>query len=364
MPQGAGKVAIVHDALCVSGGAERVALFLAKAFPEAPLYTSVYLKDKTYPEFQQMGVRTLHYSGLVHSERGFKLLWPLWFRMIRRLDLSRFDTVISSSTYLAKYIQVPKTTRHIAYLHAPFRLLWKTGSYTKESLPVSGAGLNIVKRSLPKLQQMDLEATRKIPKILANSENMANEIEKVYDRKAEVLYPPVELNQYDATQPREDFYLTVSRLISHKRVDLAVRACQQLGKKLVVVGDGPELESLKTIGGGGVRFAGRVSEEELKKLYSSAKALLFCSEEDFGLVPVEAQASGLPVIAYGKGGALETVTDGVSGIFFAEQAVDSLSEAMLRFETRQWHADEIRKSVAKFDVEHFNEELRRIAAQS
>jgi len=357
-------VAIVHDALCVSGGAERVALYLAKAFPGAPIYTSVYLPEKTFPEFKSLDVRTLPFSNLAKSERGFKVLWPLWYKLIQKMNLSQFDTVISNSTYLAKYIRVPESMRHVAYIQAPFRWLWKPNSYTEESLPLRGLPMAAAKGLVPRLQKMDVERTREIPTILANSRNMAAEIERVYDRKAEVLYPPVTMEEVPLQKEKSETYLTVSRLISHKRVDIAVEACSRMGRKLIVVGDGPEKAKLQQLGGSSVEFSGRVSDEELKQLYGSARALLFCSEEDLGLTPVEAQAAGTPVIAYGKGGALETIQDGVGGLFFEKQNPESLMEALKVFESCSWNAAEIRESVRKFDEGQFLMRIQQIVAET
>jgi glycosyltransferase involved in cell wall biosynthesis len=202
----------------------------------------------------------------------------------------------------------------------------------------------------------------RVAAIATTCRNMARAIAECYDRQAEIIYAPVRLSDYriGSGQPNApgDYYLTVSRLVSHKRVDLAVRACRQLGRRLVVVGDGPELDALRALGGGQVTFAGQVDAAALVDLYAGCRALLFCSEEDYGLAPIEAQASGRPVIAYGAGGALETVIDGQSGIFFSEQTTESLAAAIERFERQAFDPIRVRDAVARFDVEPFIRHLR------
>lgn len=352
------RIAIVHDALCVSGGAERMAVWLARSFPQAPVYTSVYLPEKTFAEFKTLQVNTLPFARLIKSERHFKLLYPLWYFLIQRNDFRDFDVVLSSSTYLAKFIRPVASVRHVCYLYAPFRLLWKPESYTPESLPTRGAATSLVKRVIPLLGRWDLKRTREIPKLATTCRNMADEILKVYHMPAEVIYPPVEMPPKIVTGQREDYYISVSRLISHKRVDLAVKACTRLRKQLVVVGDGPEKDRLIQMAGDTVHFAGRVSDEQLQRLYRGARGLIFPSYEDYGIVPLEAQAWGVPVIAFGRGGVLETIQEGVSGIFFGQQDEDSLVEGITRFEKNHFDVKRIRDWAAGFNVEKFMAKIR------
>jgi glycosyltransferase involved in cell wall biosynthesis len=231
------RIAIVHDALCVAGGAERLVLWMAKAFPGAPIYTSVYLPAGTFPEYRQLDVRTLPFARFIRSEKQFKLLFPLWLYLIQRLDFSDYDVVLSSSTYLAKFITPAQGVKHACYLYAPFRLLWKPGSYSAESLPTPKAASGLVKWIVPLLRRWDLRRTSAIPQLATSCRNMADEIQKVYGRASTILYPPVELPAEVPDREGTDYYLSVSRLISHKRVDLAVQACVPTGRKLVVVVD-------------------------------------------------------------------------------------------------------------------------------
>ncbi len=357
------RIAIVHDALCVAGGAERLVLWMAKAFPGVPIYTSVYLPAGTFSEFRHRDVRVLPLARFIRSERQFKLLYPLWLYLIQRLDFRDFDVVLSSSTYLAKFITPAPGVKHACYLYAPFRLLWKPESYSGESLPTPVAASGMVKRIVPLLRKWDLRRTRAIPKLATSCRNMADEIQKVYSMPAAILYPPVEIPAEIPAREGTEYYLSVSRLISHKRVDIAVKACAQTGRKLVVVGDGPERAKLEQMAGEGITFAGRVSDEQLQALYRGAKGLIFPSYEDYGIVPLEAQAWGVPVIAYGKGGSLETVQESISGMFFDRQEVDSLVEALNRFEAASFDPEQIRRWVSRFDVKSFMRGLQEFVMQ-
>lgn len=347
------KIAIVHDALCVSGGAERLVLWMVRAFPDAPIYTSVYLPANTFPEFRDLDVRTLPLAGGIRTERQFKLLFPLWLMLIQQQHFSDFDVVLSSSTYLAKYIRPASSVRHACYLYAPFRLLWKPQSYSPESLPTPQATSGLVKWASSLLRNWDVKRTREIPRIATSCRNMAQEIQQVYNVPSTILYPPVDVPTELPVENREDYYLSVSRLISHKRVDLAVAACKRLGKRLVVVGDGPERSKLEQMSDGSITFLGRVDDDKLRELYRKARGLIFPSYEDYGIVPLEAQSWGAPVIAFGKGGSLETIQEGVSGIFFDRQDVDAVVEAIQRFEASSFDPVKIHQWVSQFNVESF-----------
>lgn len=352
------KIAILHDSLCVPGGAERLTLALAHTFPDAPIYTSVYLPEQTFPEFKNYNVHSLPNSKFVHSERQFKLFYLLWLAELQHVHFSEYDLVLSSSTYLAKYIRPAAGVTHKAYIHAPFRFLWKPESYSDSSLPTPKALTELIKLFLPVLRRIDLRETQKIPYLATNSLNMAHEIKKIYQREATVIHPPISLKAFPLrAEPGGNYYITVSRLISHKRIDLAIQACNSLRKRLIVVGDGPEKKKLEQIAGDTIHFTGRMDDRQLLELYSGAKALIFPSYEDYGIVPLEAQACGKPVIAFGKGGALETIQDQVSGIYFKEQSVESLIDGILRFEKMRFWPEQIWKWAGQFDESIFSQKM-------
>jgi len=352
------RVALVHDALCVRGGAEKLVLWMKKAFPEAPIFTSVYLPEKTFPEYRNFEIHTLPLSGLINNENQMKLLYPVWYHGFKTLDLSEFDLVLSSSTYLAKFISPPPQVKHISYINAPFRLLWRPESYTTNSRSSFKYLATILKPFLPLIRNLDRKLTRQITKIAANSENMAKAIMDIYQMPATVIYPPVDLEEFSPSKEKGTYFLSVSRLVSHKRVDIAVDACTRLGKDLVVVGDGPEMEHLKKSAGPTIRFVGKVNSDELSVLYSQARALLFPSEEDFGIVPLEAQASGIPVIAFGKGGVLETVLEGETGLFFKSQTTNDILDSIIQFENMNFNKKLIRDWVKKFSGTNFINGIR------
>lgn len=351
-------VAIIHDALVVPAGSERVALNFSNLFPDAPIYTSAYLPDNTFSAFKNRKIHTLPFSKLVKTEKLFKILYPLWLIEISRLDLSKFDIVISSANYLAKFIRPGVQSRHICYLHNPIRFLWKRQVYTKDSLPYGSISLPILNFVIPLLKRFDIEKTQMIDHLLTNSRNTANQIEQIYHRRADVIYPPVEVGFYEISNTPSDYYLYAGRLISHKRVDIAIKACKNLRRRLIIAGDGLERKNLQDLGGEEVLFIGRVTDQQLKNLYMNCKALLFPSDEDFGLVPVEAQASGRPVIAYRSGGALETVIEGETGLFFNEQNEGSLMDAIQQFETMCFDPLRIRKNALNFDTSVFRKKFQ------
>ena len=358
------KIAIVHDALVVPAGSERVALFLSEVFPKTPVYTSAYLPENTFPEFKGKEIHTLPFAGIVKNERQFKQLYPLWLLEFSLLNLSGYDVVISSANYLAKYINPPKSAIHICYLHNPVRFLWKPKAYSAQSVPFGEAGLAAVRLLMPVMKNYDIKKTRKIDRLITNSKNTAAQIKEIYQKDAEVIYPPVDVRSFSISETPGDFYLYAGRLISHKRVDIAIKACAQLQRKLIIAGDGLERGKLEELAGDSATFLGKVSDEEMKNLYANCRALLFPSDEDFGLVPVEVQAAGRPVIAYRAGGALETVIDGKTGVFFNEQTEESLKNAILRFELMHIAPGLIRENAMNFDISTFKQKIMVYVNQS
>ena len=357
------NTAILHDGFTVAGGGERVAIELCRALPASQLFTSAWLPSASFAELAALKPRLLPGARLARSERVFKLLFPLWFLGFRTLNLQGCNLVFSSSSYLAKYARVPAGVAHICYLHNPFRYLWSRGSYSSSSLPLAGAALKLTDRLLPLLRRLDIRYTRELTHVLANSQHMAEKIRAIYDLTAEVVYPPVDTAAFCALKNREDFYLYVGRLVNYKRADLAIEACRQLGRKLLVVGAGPEEQVLKKMPAGEARFLGRIADQELKDLYARARAVIFPGYEDFGLIPLEAQAAGCPVIAYGAGGALESVIENESGVFFRQQNAAALVEAILQAEKIRFSPQAIRKNVLRFDTKVFAQKIRAIAAR-
>ena len=358
------NIAIVHDALVNRGGAERTLTFMCEAFPDAPVFTSAFLPDSTFQEFRLRTIHTLPGASLVHTERRVKQLLPLWIWGFRHLDLRDYDVVLSSTTFAAKYVNPPATIPHLCYCYVPFRWLWKPAAYSAQSVPLNGLFAQMASYARPMLCRVDFQAMQPITRIATSCQNMAREIDLSYQRDSEVIYPPIRVSDYHVGNGSGEYYLCVSRLISHKRVDLAIRACQQLGRRLIIVGDGPEREHLMAMSASTTTFAGRVSDAELHNLYSTCQAVIFPSHEDYGIVPLEANASGRPVIAYGAGGVLETLVEGITGIYFSHQEVEDVVEAILACERIRFDSWAIRQEVERFDVAHFVEKLRAFVQDS
>ncbi len=244
------RVAIVHDALINTGGAERVVTFMMETFPDAPIYTSAYVADETYPIFRSAAVFTLPGAGFVHNERRCKQLFPLWIMGFRHLDLSQFDVIVSSTTWGAKFVK--SAGRHVCYCYAPFRAAWKSQAYAATSDPygvlrMKGVlGMALIRLASAPLRSLDYKAMQAVSRIATTCRNMADEIASIYHRQAQVIYAPIRVADYHLAESEGEYYLMVSRLMSYKRVDLAVEACEVLGRKLLVVGEGPEKRRLIT----------------------------------------------------------------------------------------------------------------------
>lgn len=346
------KIAIVYDRINKFGGAERVLQVLKEAFPDSVLYTSVYdPKKATWVGDWEVRTSVLQYVPFAKNHHEwFGWLMPLAFET---LDLSAFDVIISVTSEAAKGIITRPGQVHLCYCLTPTRYLW---SHTHEY----GRGrFGWLKRLFfTRLRDWDYVAGQRPDRMIAISSHVAARIEKYYNRKVDqIIFPPVSLSktQYPMPQTRREYFLVVSRLVPYKRVDLAVQACISANQKLVIVGTGSDMHRLKTIAQGSslITFAGFVAEEKLKGMYQGAKALLCPQEEDFGIVSVEAQDSGIPVISYAHSGVAETITPEKTGLLFESQTVDSLIKALQKYESIGWDGKEIHDSVTRFDREHF-----------
>lgn len=351
------RIALVHDALVNTGGAERAFAYMCEAFPEAQIFTSVYLPDRTYDAFAARAPLTLWGSSAARSERATKALLGLWILGFRSLDLSEYDVVLASTTFAAKYVRVRDTAVLACYCYAPFRWLWKPEAYLPGA--TQRATLVPVAHALgAPLRWFDRGATRRATRIATSSRFMVEEIRHCYQREAEVIPPPIKVDEYHLQAGPGEYYLSVSRLTPHKRVDLLIEACRRLGRALVVVGDGPDRDRLSGVADGSVRFEGRVSDARLRELYAGCRALLFASHEDYGLVPLEANASGRPVVAYRAGGAVETMIEDETAFFFDEQSVASLADGIERFERATVRPERIRELSRRYDLAEFKRKIR------
>ena len=357
------KVAIVHDWLVSYAGADRVVDCMHHVFPDAPIYTLVYDKDKMPAWFRDYDIRTTWIQKLPFATKLYKKLLPLMPGAFEALDLSEYDLVLSSSSSCSKGVITRPDAVHICYCHTPIRYVWDFYyTYRANANPLVRA---VMPGQMHKLRQWDKCAADRVDYFIANSRYIAQRIKKYYRRDSDVIYPCVHINQSPFVQ-KEDFYLVVGRFTWYKRIDLAVAACTKLGRRLVVIGAGDEESRLRAIAGPTVEFkGGGLSDEEVRDYYLRAKAFLFPGEEDFGITPVEAQSAGTPVLAYGRGGACETVEDGRTGLLFHAQTVDSLAECIEKFEAEgvACTKEEIRAHSLSFSEERFEAQLRAYCAR-
>ena len=349
------RIALVHDDLVQWGGAERVFLEISNIFPEAPIYTSVFDQSNSIlvEKFSGKEIKTSFLQKVPFWRDLYKALLPFYPLAFEQFDFTEFDLVISHGTRFAKAVITKPGTLHINYCHTPPRFLW--GFSGEKVFPILNPYFSF-------LRKCDLVFAKRVDYFWAGSKNAHDRIKKVYGEDCEVLYPFVDLERFkDLDSFDGDYYLVIARLNSYKRVDLAVKACQDMGRKLKVVGDGMEMGKLETKRQrdkeNEIEFLGSMSEEAVLSLLAGCRGLIVTAEEDFGLTSLEAQACGKGVIAFGKGGSLETVIDGETGVFFEEQSVDSLKKGLEKFEKLKIDPDECKETAAKFSKEKFKKRL-------
>jgi glycosyltransferase involved in cell wall biosynthesis len=352
------RVAVVHDWLTVPGGSEQVVLELLEMFPQAELFTSVYDPAPWPSEITSRPVHASYLSRIPGASRHYPKLLPLMNSAFHSFDLKGFELVLSSSHACAKNVRKPAGALHVCYCHTPMRYAWEEGFLAGEDVP--RAARLVLPPVLAWLRRQDRAGAAGVDVFVANSAHVAERIRRYYGRDSEVVHPPVHVGHFLGLQRRPaDFYLAFGRVVPYKRVDLAVGACAGLGRPLKVAGDGRALEAVRSRAGGaaGIELLGKVADGERDELLAGARALLFPGEEDFGIVPVEAQAAGVPVIAYGVGGAVETVEDGVTGALFGEQSEAGLAAAIERFEGMALDERALRENAERFSRERFREHL-------
>lgn len=356
------KIALVHDFLNQLGGAERVLFTLSKIYPRAPIYTLDYNARATQNKFAGKKIITPKYPWFIRI-MPYRLRLFYYPIAIEGFDFSQFDLVISSSNAWSKNIITPPQTTHICYCHSPARYLWDwTHEYARENELDRGLRGILYRAMILPLRLWDYYGQNRVDYFVANSQNTARRIAKYYRRDARVIYPPVEIRGKPIKGSR--YFLIVSRLSAYKKINLAVEACKILNLPLAIVGTGGEYKKLQKISRRykNIRLAGFVHDRELKKYYRDAMALIFPGEEDFGIVPVEAMGFGKPVIAYKKGGLLETVIENKTGIFFTNPSVPSLCDALIRFQKikDKFNANFIAQHAQKFSEEKFVREIKKI----
>ena len=352
------KVALVHDYLNQMGGAERVVMAFHQMFPDAPIYTSIYDPRRVDPAFQEMDIRTSFMQRFPLVTRHHQPYLPFYPFAMESLDLGDYDLVLSSSSAFGKGVITRPGTMHICYCHTPMRWCWNYREYVERE-QLGGLARRVLPLLMSGLRVWDQVSAMRVDHFIANSPVVAERIQKYYRRDAVVIPPPVEVNRFpfDAATEVEDYFLIISRLIPYKRIDLAIEACNRLRLPLVIIGGGRDLERLKSLAGPTIRFLGRLSDQEVVQYYARCRGLLFPGEEDFGITPLEAQACGRPVIAYGSGGALASVVEGITGVFFYEQTVESLATVLTSFDERRYDPQTIRSHALEFDMPRFHRRI-------
>ncbi len=358
------RVALVHDWLNGMRGGEKVFEVLCELFPQADVFTLFYEPQKVSPVIRSMKVEEWWAAKWIPlSRRFYRWFLPFLPGAVENFPIRNYDLVISTSHCVAKGIRPePETTLHVSYCFTPMRYLWdKFDDYFGERWRPSSLAMRLLRRPL---QEWDVKSSVRVTHFLAPSEYVRERIRRIYQREAIVLPPPVDWNRYSMIERLpSDFFLVVSALEPYKRVDVAIEACNRLRVPLKVVGTGTQLKRLRRLAGPTIEFLGWVSDSQLAALYSCARALLFPADEDFGIVPLEAMASGCPVIAYRKGGALETVVEGQTGVFFDYQTPESLSEAIEKFEKMSFDEEFGRRHAQRFARDVFKERLKDVISK-
>jgi glycosyltransferase involved in cell wall biosynthesis len=359
---GSMKVALVHDWLTGMRGGEKCLEVFCELFPKATLFTLIHNRGALSPTIEAMEIRTSFIERLPGARRSHQRYLPLFPAAVERWDFSGYDFILSTSHCVAKGARPPRGALHVCYCHTPMRYVWEffddyfrgpgSGLATRAIMPVVASGL----------RRWDRGTAVRVHRFIANSRYVAERIRRIYGRDADVIHPPVDTERFRAHAPagtkRGAPLLVVSKLVPYKRVDVAIRAAVALGAPLRVIGDGPERARLEAIAGPTVRFDGWVDDARLAEAYRGARALLFPGIEDFGIVPLEAQASGVPVIAFAEGGALETVVDGATGVLFAPRTVEALVEAIRRLDRLEFDPVRARAHAERFARPRFLEEVR------
>jgi glycosyltransferase involved in cell wall biosynthesis len=359
------KTAIVHYWLVTMRGGEKMLEALLEVFPDADVFTHVYDPSALSPLINSHHIYTSRINRLPFAKKLYQFYMPLMPNALMDFNLQGYDLVISSESGPAKGIVPNPNAFHLCYCHSPMRYLWDMyHEYFRKSNPFVRF---FMKKMIPSLRLWDICSANLVDRFITNSHYVEKRIRRVYRREAEVVYGPVSIEKYlDIERKPEDFYLFFGQITGYKRADIALDACVKSGRKLIVAGAGADKKTIRKYGASGlVRFLGRVSDEEAASLFSRARALLFPGIEDFGLIPVEANAAGCPVIAFREGGVLDSVKENITGIFFDEQTDDSLIEAMERFETAEssfLDRERFTAQVRQFSREAFKERIRRIVA--
>jgi glycosyltransferase involved in cell wall biosynthesis len=350
------RIAIFQDYLAQNGGAERVTEAIHQALPEAELHTTMAVPERISPYLRELEPATTWMQALPAKAKLYRHYFLLYPFAVEAAHLEEFDLIVSSCCGYAKGVRRGENGVHVCYCHNPMRWVWRFPEYMqreKFSRPMKAALRWMVKG----LKQWELRAATRPDYYIANSRIVAGRLKNAFGVDATVIEPPIVTSRFRISREIEDYYLILSRLNAYKRIDLAVEACTRTGRRLLVIGDGPDRERLQSLGGPTVQFLGRQPDAAVNRYASRCRALIFPGEEDFGMAPLEVNAAGRPVVAYAAGGATETVNEGLNGVLFGEQSVDSLVDGLERLEAWNWDPVSIRRNAKRYDINIFQERL-------
>ncbi|MBW4667517.1 MAG: glycosyltransferase [Cyanomargarita calcarea GSE-NOS-MK-12-04C] len=357
------KIALVHDYLTQRGGAERVFELFCKRYPEADIFTSLYDPQQTIDLGERI-VKTTFLQSIPGAAKYFRLMAPLYFPAFRSLDLQDYDLIISSSTSFAKAVRKKPGARHICFCHNVTRFLWDTETYLREYGDYRYFA-PLIEQVFQMMRKVDLTYSQEPDLYIANSSVVARRIEEIYGKKAIVVNYPIDTTKFLYSDKKEEYYLASARMISYKRLDIIVEAFNWLGWQLLISGSGPEKERLESKALKNIKFVGHVTDLKRTQLFANASSIIVAALEDYGLVPVEANVSGTPVIAYGAGGVLDTQIPGKTGVFFKRQTPESLQAALLEAREISWNYESIRNhAMTNFSEDAFFSKVEQVIEQA
>jgi glycosyltransferase involved in cell wall biosynthesis len=357
------KIALVHDYLTQRGGAERVFELFCKRYPEADIFTSLYDPQQTIDLGERI-VKTTFLQNIPGAAKYFRLMAPLYFPAFRSLDLQDYDLIISSSTSFAKAVRKKPGARHICFCHNVTRFLWDTETYLREYGDYRYFA-PLIEQVFQMMRKVDLTYSQEPDLYIANSSVVARRIEEIYGKEAIVVNYPIDTSKFLYSDKKEEYYLASARMISYKRLDIIVEAFNWLGWRLLISGSGPEKERLESKALDNIEFVGHVTDVKRTQLFANASSIIVAALEDYGLVPVEANVSGTPVIAYGAGGVLDTQIPGKTGVFFKRQTPESLQAALLEAREISWNYESIRNhAVTNFSEDAFFSKVEQVIEQA
>lgn len=351
------RIALFHDNLAQMGGAERVTEVLHKTLPGADLFTTLAVPERLSPHLRAANARTTWMQRLPAKAKFFRHYFLFYPLAVQTVDLNAYDLVITSCFGFAKGVRRGENAVHVCYCHTPMRWVWRSSDYFAQEKVglLKKLFLNVALRPL---RTWEIAAARRPDFYIANSRVVAQRLKDAFGIDSTVIPPPIETSRFHASDSVQDYFLILSRLVPYKRLDLAIRAATALSLPLKVIGSGPDLPRLRSLAGPTVEFLGRQSDEAVNQLVSQCQALIFPGEEDFGMAPLEVNAAGRPVIAFHGGGAMETIVEGVNGIFFREPTAASLSDAIQRFKTMTWNTAAIQAHARTYDTAAFQQRIR------